>query len=152
MNSRMNRLIVAAVWLLISFGSAWGKEQLKLNDLIEEALQNNPDLIGARHEIAEARARIPQAEAWEPPQIGVEFFQTPVESFPNPADDSMELDYFIQQMVPFPGKRSAMGRSDDRRCGLIRTDGIAHLSGDLFSVETAGGFNLKLYFRRSVRI
>lgn len=124
MNSRINKFILVMACILISFGSAWGEEQLKLNDLIEEALQNNPDLIGARHEIAEAKAQIPQAEAWEPPQIGVEFFQTPVESFPNPADDSMEIDYFIQQMVPFPGKRDAMSRSAESN--LAMTDRKYH--------------------------
>jgi len=50
-----------------------------------------------------------QATSWEPPQLGVEFFQVPVQSFPNPLKNNMETDYSLQQMIPFPGKLSAMG-------------------------------------------
>ena len=84
---------------------------LNLDELISETIQNNPDLRAARHETEAIKAQIPQARAWDPPQIGVEFFQTPIASFPDPAKDSMEIDYFVQQMFPFPGKRAAMVRS-----------------------------------------
>jgi len=113
MNSKMMMWVVFFVCIAFPFGSSRGEEPIKLNDLINEALQNNPDLNAARHENAAAKALIPQAKAWDPPQIGVEFFQTPIDSFPNPADKWMEMDYFVQQMFPFPGKRAAMTRSTE---------------------------------------
>ena len=118
MNSLINIFILVLACILISFGSVQGEELLKLDILIEEAIQNNPDLKAARHEIAAAKAQIPQARAWDPPQIGVEFFQTPIDSFPNPTEDSMELDYFVQQMFPFPGKRAAMSRSAESNAAM----------------------------------
>ncbi|RJP93899.1 MAG: TolC family protein [Desulfobacteraceae bacterium] len=111
MNSKKILLMVCCACVVIPFGSVRGEELLKLNDLIAEVIQNNPDLKAAHHEIAAARAQIPQARAWDPPQIGVEFFQTPIDSFPDPAGRWMEMDYFVQQMFPFPGKRAAMSQS-----------------------------------------
>ncbi len=95
---------------------------LNLPDLVQEALQNNPQLRAARDKSSSARTRVSQVTAWEPPQVGVEFFQTPVQSFPNPVKDGMETDYFIQQMVPFPGKLSAMGRAAENSANMTDQD------------------------------
>jgi outer membrane protein, heavy metal efflux system len=118
MNSRIKILFLLCICVVLSFESAIAEEQLNLDNLIEEALQNNPDLIGARHEIAAAKAQITQAKAWDPPQIGVEFYQTPIDSFPNPGDDWMEMDYYVQQMFPFPGKKSATTQSAESNTAM----------------------------------
>ena len=95
----------------VSLALAQESELLKLEDLIREALENNPQLRAARNQTAAAGTRVDQVTSWDAPQLGVEFFQTPIQSFPNPAKDGMETDYFIQQMFPFPGKLSAMVRA-----------------------------------------
>lgn len=74
---------------------------------LDDALANNPGLQGARARHESALARIPQAKSWEDPQVGVEFGGTPVTSA-NLFRDRMETDYFIQQMVPFWGKKGLM--------------------------------------------
>ncbi|MEX2117935.1 MAG: TolC family protein, partial [Bacteroidota bacterium] len=79
-----------------------GNSPLVLDSLVAEVLRNNPQLSAARNQTAAARARIDQVTSWDAPQVGVEFFQTPVQSFPNPLKSQMEMDYFIQQMFPFP--------------------------------------------------
>lgn len=84
---------------------------VKLETLVQEVKENNPGLKAARHQIKAAQAKVRQVTALDPSQIGVEFFQTPVESFPNPARNGMETDYFIQQMFPYPGKLSLMGKT-----------------------------------------
>ena len=101
------------------FGRPQESKSLKLEDLIAEALQNNPQLRAARNQTAAARTRVDQVTSWEAPQAGVEFFQTPVRSFPNPLKDQMEVDYYIQQMVPFPGKLSAMGRTAENNANMM---------------------------------
>lgn len=82
-----------------------------LDALVTEALQNNPQLKAAKQFSLAMRQRVDQVTSWDAPQIGFEFFQTPISSFPNPLNDWMENDYFIQQMFPFPGKLSAMGEA-----------------------------------------
>jgi len=82
-----------------------------LDTLITEALQNNPQLKAAQNQFLSSQKKIKQVTAWDAPQVGIEFFQLPIQSFPNPFKNNMETDYFIQQMIPFPGKLKAMGLS-----------------------------------------
>ena len=114
----------AIAWIMIS-SLTWAQtspvgtnELLKLDKLIAEALQNNPQLRAARNQTAAARTRVDQVTSWDAPQVGVEFFQSPIQSFPNPLKNQMEMDYFIQQMVPFPGKLSAMGKAAEATAGM----------------------------------
>jgi len=90
-----------------------------LQPLITEALHANLQLRAARNSAAAARARVAQVTTWEAPQLGVEFFQTPIRSFPNPLKDQMEVDYFLQQMIPGPGKLSAMGVAAESNAGMM---------------------------------
>ena len=92
-------------------GWAQNGDVLNLDELITEALKNNPALQAARFQTEAARTQIRQARAWEAPQFGIEFYQTPIQSFPNPIKDGMETDYVVQQMIPFPGKISNMAKA-----------------------------------------
>lgn len=92
---------------------------LKLDELITEALQNNPRLRAARHQTSAAQTRVDQVISWDAPQLGVEFFQTPIQSFPNPIRNGMETDYFLQQMFPFPGKLSSMGKAAEYNANML---------------------------------
>jgi cobalt-zinc-cadmium efflux system outer membrane protein len=95
---------------------------LVLDSLIAEALRNNPQLRAARNKASASLTRVDQVTSWESPQVGVEFFQTPIKSFPNPMKDWMENDYFIQQMIPFPGKLSAMGRAAENQAAMTQEE------------------------------
>ncbi|OGC90442.1 MAG: hypothetical protein A2W25_13605 [candidate division Zixibacteria bacterium RBG_16_53_22] len=104
--------LAVVIWAAVSQAvMAQESKPLLLEDLIDEALGNNPQLKAANNQVSAVKARLSQATAWEPPQVGIEFFQTPTSSFPNPVKNGQETDYFAQQMFPFPGKLSAMGRS-----------------------------------------
>lgn len=122
------RVAFAVIASIVAGGSAAaespepppGGEPVGLRDLVSEALRNSPLLRSAREEAAAARARIRQATAWQPPQAGVEFFQTPISSFPNPIKGGLETDYFVQQTIPFPGKLSAAGTSAEALAGAAQ--------------------------------
>jgi outer membrane protein TolC len=119
----MSQIIIGALFIVISSLPvfAWGQElkPLRLEDLIAEAKQNNPQLRAARTQTAAARTKVNQVTSWDAPQVGVEFYQTPVQSFPNPLKNQMEMDYYIQQMFPFPGKLSAMGRAAESNANMF---------------------------------
>jgi len=110
-NKLFNNFIRITVVVLINAVIIFPQNHDALETLITEALQNNPQLKAAKEFSLAMRQRVDQLTSWDAPQIGVEFFQTPISSFPNPLNDWMENDYFIQQMVPFPGKLSAMGEA-----------------------------------------
>lgn len=107
----INKSFFLLAFALLLSDASFSQDQkiLKLDELVAEALQSNPQLRAAHRLAAAAKTKIGQVTSWDAPQIGVEFFQTPIQSFPNPLRDQMEMDYSIQQMIPFPGKLSAMG-------------------------------------------
>jgi outer membrane protein, heavy metal efflux system len=109
--TQMSKLLFV-IYFLLGFAAICSSQTVKtasLDSLIAEALRNNPRILAARDESAASRARIRQNTSFEPPQVGIEFYQTPFSSFPNPIKNGLETDYSIQQMFPYPGKRSAMG-------------------------------------------
>ncbi len=115
-------LMYAPVLLATFFGFHSARSQamdsLDLTALVAEAVRNNPQLQAARDRASGVRMRVDQATSWESPQAGVEFYQTPIRSFPNPLKDWMENDYFLQQMIPFPGKLSAMGDAAENQAKM----------------------------------
>lgn len=120
---------------------------LNLDDLIVEALQNNPQLRAARNQTSAARTRVNQVTSWDAPQVGVEFFQAPVRSFPNPLKDQMEMDYFIQQMFPFPGKLSWMGKAAEANANMF-DQGLRALERKILRELKTAYFELYLVQRK----
>ena len=120
---------------------------LRLDDLVAEALDNNPQLQAARHQSGAARTKVDQATSWDTPQLGVEFYQTPIQSFPNPLKNWMENDYFIQQMIPFPGKLSAAGSSAESNAGMVE-QGYKALERKVISEVKAAYYDLYLVERK----
>ncbi len=111
-------LLTQTVW-------AQAKNSLNLDELIKEAKKNNPQLHAVRHQAEAARAQIGQVTSLDAPQIGMEFYQTPIRSFPIPTKNSMETDYFIQQMFPWPGKLSGMGKIAENNAAMKQQETLA---------------------------
>jgi len=111
--------IVASLSLALAFGASivlaaesLPQYEATLEDLIASARTANPG-----YQAAALKERAAGLSPWDagtpdPPALGVEFFQAPITSFPNPLKDQMEIDYSIQQMIPFPGKLSVMARAE----------------------------------------
>jgi cobalt-zinc-cadmium efflux system outer membrane protein len=91
---------------------------VRLDSLIAEALRNNPQLRAAAHQTSAAEARVYQVTSWNPPELGVDLFQTPISSFPNPFKDGLETNYLLQQTFPFPGKLSNMGKAAEYNASM----------------------------------
>jgi cobalt-zinc-cadmium efflux system outer membrane protein len=111
MSKHITYSCIIALLLTSATGLSQSSDSLNLADLVKEAIANNPQLRAARHRAAAMETRVDQVTAWEPPQVGVSFFHTPIQSFPNPFKNGTETDYYIQQTFPFPGKLSSMGEA-----------------------------------------
>ncbi|MBL7961515.1 TolC family protein [bacterium] len=112
----MNRIINQLILLLLLAPGLRAQEKadgdtLRLDVLLQQGLENNPQLQSLRDQANAAKTQYDQVTAWDAPQVGVEFMQTPIRSFPIPTRKNMETDYFVQQMFPWPGKLSAMGEA-----------------------------------------
>lgn len=80
----------------------------ELRHWIDKALEHNPALMAAHLEASSAHALGEHHGKWDAPDLAVEFYQAPIAAFPNPLKDQREIDYSVQQSVPWPGKLKIM--------------------------------------------
>jgi len=73
----------------------------ELQDLLDEASRNNPELKAARDEWKAAQKRVPQASALPDPTVGYSFMGP---SFIETVNGPIDNNYEFEQMIPFPGK------------------------------------------------
>jgi cobalt-zinc-cadmium efflux system outer membrane protein len=83
------------------------KPVLNLRQLIEEGLQNNPEILAARQKGEVFKQRVPQAAALEDPMMSVGVVNLPT-NFSFRDEDMTMKEFSISQKIPFPGKRSLM--------------------------------------------
>jgi len=76
----------------------------KLNAIIDDVKKNNLLLIALDKAIAQEQESIIQARTLDPPIFNIEFFKSPIANFPNLFKNQEEIDYSIQQALPFPFK------------------------------------------------
>jgi len=117
-----------------------------LNELIQAA-KTNPELASADAQIQASIASVGAKKTLEPPQVAIEFYQTPVSSFPNPIKDQMEYDYSIQQTIPFPGKLATMAGAEQKRTEMLRSNRITQ-EQDIVRNVKARYFELYLKYRQ----
>jgi cobalt-zinc-cadmium efflux system outer membrane protein len=120
--------------------------QATLQELIKAA-RNNPQLKAADAKAQASSAAANSRKSLDPPLVGVEFYQAPVTSFPNPFKDQMEYDYSIQQMLPFPGKLGAMAKAEHKRTEMLKADRQT-LEQDIVQKVKSAYYELYLLYRR----
>ena len=81
-----------------------------LNELIERALGNNPEIKAMQRRFDRMRARIPQAKALDEPVLSVGYTGNITPFQIQKGDPSSGRTISISQDLPYPGKRSLRGR------------------------------------------
>lgn len=89
---------------------AYAEGQLNLNDLIDEAKKNNPDIKAALKRYESAKARIPQAKSLDDPVIGLKFEKAKGNPFNLSSTPAMDRMLSFSQMLPWFGKLSLKGK------------------------------------------
>ncbi|GJL55443.1 MAG: PTS cellobiose transporter subunit IIC [Nitrospirales bacterium] len=97
------KIFVLGLWLSIISGlSVLGAETpLKVQTLVEEAFQRNPEIQTARHRWEATKASIPQVQSLPDPVLGFGY---------RGPDIMREGRFQIQQQFPFPGKLGLKGK------------------------------------------
>ncbi len=86
---------------------------VSLQSLVEEALEQNPEIIAMRRSFDRMRARIPQAKALPEPMLNVGYMgnTAPIPPFDiQKGDPSSGRVFSFTQKIPFPGKLALKGR------------------------------------------
>jgi len=80
---------------------------LLLSDVLEEARNNNQEILAAKKRWEAEKAKIWAVKTWEDPELGVEFWGT------------NETWYDVSQKVPFPGKKLLKGKAQQHEAGEV---------------------------------
>ena len=83
---------------------------LQLQKLIEQALENNPEIKSMQRRFDMVRARIPQAKALDEPVLSVGYMGNIAPFYVQRDDPSSGRYISITQDLPFPGKRALKGK------------------------------------------
>jgi outer membrane protein, heavy metal efflux system len=100
-------LIPVSMLLLCTWFAAAAEPVLKVDQLVSEALEQNPEITAARKRHDAAREKIPQAGALEDPMLGFGIIDLPSD-FDFDAEDMTMKEISVSQKFPFPGKRPLM--------------------------------------------
>jgi len=109
--------------ILISFPSSAQSEEPRLSpdQLVDEAIQNNPEILAAKKKWEVYKEKIPQASALEDPMFGFGIINLPT-SFSFHQEDMTMKEFSISQKFPFYGKRKLMGEMAGKEAEAVFTD------------------------------
>ncbi|MCG3113331.1 MAG: TolC family protein [Candidatus Manganitrophus sp. SB1] len=123
----MKRLLLSFIFLIGTVGAPIGAfgakeesfETLSLEEVLQQVAERNPEISAARRQVDAAEERIPQARAFDDPQVGL--MQWSIPSNFNVFDPN-ETWYIVSQNVPFFGKRELRGRFAKLESAMARED------------------------------
>jgi len=122
MTSRSLRLL-GIVFALILYSSAAQAEtpRLSVEELVKEAMQNNPEILAAQKRWDVFKAKVPQAAALEDPMFGFGVVNLPY-NFSFRDEDMTMKEFSISQKFPFPGKRPLMKEMAEKEAEAVSTE------------------------------
>jgi outer membrane protein TolC len=134
-------MLLAAFFFIfrLSYASA---AELKLQDLIDEALKKNPQILAAESGVSASRYRIPQEESLPDPMVMFGYQNDGFDKYSYGKSLMSQYMFSASQMFPFPGKLGLKGEvaakdTESRMASyenlkLQVTDRVKELYFDLF--------------------
>jgi cobalt-zinc-cadmium efflux system outer membrane protein len=130
-------LIFVIIALLL--GTSASAQELKLSDLVDEALRNNPDIRASQSRIEASRHRIPQSKSLPDPMFMFGYQNEGFDRYTYGEMSGAQWMFSASQMFPFPGKRSLKGEMAARDAESLEA------MHDLLKLRTAARVK-ELYF------
>jgi outer membrane protein TolC len=117
------KVILFSFIILTPFSSSAQSEKLRLNvdQLVDEALQNNPEISAAKIKWEVFKEKIPQSYALEDPMFGFGIINLPT-NFSFRDEDMTMKEFSISQKFPFPGKRPLMKEMASKEAEAVSTE------------------------------
>jgi cobalt-zinc-cadmium efflux system outer membrane protein len=103
-NQRHLWILLLLLWPILIFAQQ-SDSIARLPDLIEEGINNNPDLLASYQNWQADLAKIPQAGALPDPQLSLNLLNLPVNTFDFNQEPMTGKQIALMQMFPFPGKQ-----------------------------------------------
>lgn len=108
-----------------------------LEAMIEELLQNSPELRASEKKIEVYQERPAQARSLDDPMLGIGIMNVPVDSFDLDQEEMTQKQVTVRQKFPFPGKRSLKGSIAERELETVSQEYTAKKNSLIMMVKTA---------------
>src|SRR4030066_315796 len=117
---KLAKAVFLSFLILIPFSSSAQSEKQRLNvdQVVEEALQNNPEILAAKQKWEVFKEKVPQARALPDPMLGFGIISLPT-NFSFRDEDMTMKEISVSQMVPFYGKRRLMGEMAEKESEAV---------------------------------
>ena len=112
------------------------KKYANVDQLVEEALQNNPEILAAKKRWEVFKEKVPQAYALEDPMFGFGIINLPT-NFSFRDEDMTMKEFSISQKFPFPGKRPLMREMAEKEAEAVSTEIQGKIHQIIKDVKTA---------------
>jgi len=110
-NTGKTIILIMAVFLL---GNSAFAQELKLSDLVDEALKNNPDILASQARIEAAKYRIPQTKSLPDPMVSFGYQNEGFSRYTYGEEQGSQWMFSASQQFFFHGKRSLKGEMAQR--------------------------------------
>ena len=124
------------IFLPISSQAQPEKPRLNLDQLVEETLQNNPEILAVKKKWEVFKEKIPQAYALEDPMFGFGIISLPT-NFSFRDEDMTMKEFSFSQKFPFPGKRALMKEMAEKEAEAVFTETQGKVNQIVRDVKTA---------------
>jgi len=138
---RSFRLIRSILLILLLPIPVWAQAQpekpsLNVKQLVDEALQSNPEILAAKRRWEVFKEKVPQADALEDPMLGFGIINLPT-NFSFRDEDMTMKEFSISQKFPFPGKRPLMKEMAEKETEAVQTEIQGKIHQIIRDVKTA---------------
>ena len=136
--SKLAKVVFFSFLILVPFSSSAQSErpQLNVDQLVEEAIQNNLEILAVRKRWEVFKEKIPQAYALEDPMFSFGIINLPT-NFSFKDEDMTMKEFSISQKVPFPGKRPLMREMASKEAEAVSTEIQSKMHQIIKDVKTA---------------
>jgi cobalt-zinc-cadmium efflux system outer membrane protein len=136
--SKLVRAVFFSCLILVPLSSSAQSEKPRLNvdQLVDEALQNNPEISAARIKWEVFKEKIPQSYALEDPMFGFGIVNLPT-NFSFKDEDMTMKEFSISQKFPFPGKRPLMKEMASKEAEAVSAEIQGKIHQIIKDVKTA---------------
>jgi len=147
---KLAKAVFFSFLILIPVSSSAESEKTRVNvdQLVEEALQNNPEISAAKMKWEVFKEKIPQAYALEDPMFGFGIVSLPT-NFSFKDEDMTMKEFSISQKIPFPGKRPLMREMASKEAEAVSTEIQSKMHQIIKDVKTAY-YDLSHVYRATV--
>jgi outer membrane protein TolC len=127
-----------------------GVNNTMIQDLIEEAIKNNPELKALEEKICAFSERPSQARSLDDPRLRLSIMNLPVDTFRFDQEAMTQKQISVMQRFPFPGKLSLKGEIAEKELEIVRDEYTEKKNNIIMQVKVS--YQELLFIEKAIEI